>query len=71
MPRINPEIVVWARETAGLTQEEAAKRLGFHDSSRSSAAEKLAAHRLSLLELARELESSKDHREVCREEITL
>ena len=43
MPRINPEIVVWARETAGLTQEEAAKKLGFHDSSRSSAAEKLAA----------------------------
>ena len=43
MPRINPEIVVWARETAGLTQEEAAKKLCFHDSSRSSAAEKLAA----------------------------
>ena len=43
MPRINPEIVVWARETAGLTQEEAAKKLGFHDSGLSSAAEKLAA----------------------------
>ena len=35
--------MVWARETAGLTQEEAAKKLGFQDSSKSSAAEKLAA----------------------------
>ena len=26
MPRINPEILVWARETAGLSQEEAARR---------------------------------------------
>ncbi len=43
MPRINPHIMVWARETAGLTQEEAARKLGFQDSSRSSAAEKLAA----------------------------
>ena len=43
MPKVNPEIIVWARETAGLTQEEAAKKLGFQDSSRSSATEKLAA----------------------------
>ncbi|MDE0336362.1 MAG: XRE family transcriptional regulator [Caldilineaceae bacterium] len=34
--------MVWARETAGLSQEEAAKKLGFQDSSRSSAVEKLA-----------------------------
>lgn len=43
MPQVNPEILVWARETAGLTQETAATKLGFHDSSRSSAVEKLAA----------------------------
>ncbi len=42
MPKVNPAIMVWARETAGLTQEEAAKKLGFQDSSRSSAVEKLA-----------------------------
>ena len=42
MPKVNPTIMVWARETAGLTQEEAAKKLGFQDSSRSSAVEKLA-----------------------------
>ena len=40
-------------------------------SRKRNAAEKLAAHRLSLLELARELDNPKDHREVCREEITL
>ncbi len=43
MPRVNPEILVWARETAGLTQEAAARKLGFQDSARSSATEKLAA----------------------------
>ena len=43
MPKINPEIIVWARETAGLTHEEAAKKLGFQDSSKSSATEKLAS----------------------------
>ncbi len=42
MPKVNPAIMVWARETAGLTQEEAARKLGFQDSSRSSAVEKLA-----------------------------
>ncbi len=42
MPRVNPDIMVWARETAGLTQEEAATKLGFRDSSKSSAVEKLA-----------------------------
>ena len=42
MPKVNPAIMVWARETASLTQEEAATKLGFHDSSQSSAVEKLA-----------------------------
>lgn len=38
---INPDILVWARESAGLSPEEAAERLGFTSSERSSAAEKL------------------------------
>ena len=42
MPRVNPEIIVWARETAGLNLEEAARKLGFRNSSRSTASEKLA-----------------------------
>ena len=43
MPAVNPEILVWARETSGLSQEEAAKKLGFQDSGKSSAVQKLEA----------------------------
>ena len=43
MPRVNPEILIWARETAGLSQEDAARKLGFRDSGVSTAAQKLAA----------------------------
>lgn len=46
MPRaenINPAILAWARETAGLSVEEAAERLGLSNSARSSAIEKLSA----------------------------
>ena len=28
MPKVNKEILVWARVTAGLSEEEAAKKLG-------------------------------------------
>ncbi|MEO9188407.1 MAG: ImmA/IrrE family metallo-endopeptidase [Acetobacteraceae bacterium] len=38
---INPRILAWARETAGLTVEEAAARLGLKDTARATAAEKL------------------------------
>ena len=41
MPEINPEILIWARETAGFTAEEAAKKLGLQNSRFSSGAEKL------------------------------
>ena len=41
MPAVNPEILVWARETAGLTLGEAARKLSFQDSGKSSAAQKL------------------------------
>ena len=43
MPTVNPDIMVWARETAGLTVEEAAKRLVLNDSKSSSATDKLVA----------------------------
>lgn len=39
---VNPEILVWARQSAGFDVEEAARKAGFKDSSKSSAAEKLA-----------------------------
>ena len=41
MPPVNPEIMIWARETAGLARDEAAKKLGFSDSAKSSAIQKL------------------------------
>ena len=34
MPLVNPDILIWARETAGLTVEEAAKRLGLSNPGR-------------------------------------
>jgi len=40
---VNPEILIWARQSAGLDVEEAALKLGLTDSSKSSASEKLAA----------------------------
>ncbi|HEY2860834.1 MAG TPA: ImmA/IrrE family metallo-endopeptidase [Terracidiphilus sp.] len=40
---LNPRIVTWARETAGLSIEEAAHALGFKDSKERSARERLEA----------------------------
>ena len=44
MPQVNPEILAWARETAGLTQEEAARKLGFKDAQKRTAVERLNAY---------------------------
>lgn len=41
MIAVNPEILKWARETAGLDLDEAAKKLGFRDSKIRTAIEKL------------------------------
>ncbi len=38
---IKPEILVWARETSGFDRETAAKKLGFSDSKKATASEKL------------------------------
>jgi len=43
MPKINPDIIRWARETAGLTLEEATKKLAIHDARGVSAIDRLAA----------------------------
>jgi cytoskeletal protein RodZ len=40
---INPQLLRWARETAGLTIEQAAAKLGLKDAGRMTAAEKLEA----------------------------
>ena len=43
MPRVNPEILRWARETAGLTVDEAAKKIQLREARGVSPAERLAA----------------------------
>jgi len=43
MPRVNPQIMRWARETAGLTLEEAAGKLDLHEAHSVSAVDRLAA----------------------------
>jgi Zn-dependent peptidase ImmA (M78 family)/transcriptional regulator with XRE-family HTH domain len=41
MPRVNPDILVWARETAGLSLREAAKRIALRDARGVPGAERL------------------------------
>lgn len=43
MPRINPEILVWARETAGLSLEEGASAVGINAARGRTGVERLAA----------------------------
>jgi len=41
--KLNPHILIWARETAGLSVDEAAHALGFKDTHDRTAAERLQA----------------------------
>jgi Zn-dependent peptidase ImmA (M78 family) len=43
MPKVNPDILRWARETAGFTAEDAVKVLNLNDARGVSAVERLAA----------------------------
>lgn len=43
MPRVNPDILRWARETAGLTPEEAALKVDLAGTRKASGAERIAA----------------------------
>jgi len=43
MPRVNPEILLWARETAGLSLDEGARALGLKDARGRTGAGRLAA----------------------------
>lgn len=53
MPDVNPDILVWARETAGLTPEEAVRKLSINSSKNMSGAEKLAAYEKGVLSPSR------------------
>jgi len=43
MPTVNPEVLIWARETAGMPIELAARKVGIRQARGMSAAERLAA----------------------------
>lgn len=43
MPAVNPEILIWARETAGFTLEDAVERLGVKDARGVAAVDRLRA----------------------------
>jgi hypothetical protein len=43
MPIVRPEILVWARETAGLSIDEATAKLGINDARNVAAADRLKA----------------------------
>ena len=43
MPSLNPDVLRWARETADLSVEEAARKVGLRDSGKGTASERLQA----------------------------
>ena len=43
MPRVNPDVLRWARETAGLTEEAAARRIGLSPARGLSPEQRVAA----------------------------
>jgi Zn-dependent peptidase ImmA (M78 family)/transcriptional regulator with XRE-family HTH domain len=55
VPRVNPDILRWARETAGLTPEEAAHKVDLADTKKASAVERIAALEAGTVEPSRSL----------------
>lgn len=55
VPRVNPDILRWARETAGLTLEEAAQKVDLASTKHASAAERMAALEAGAVEPSRPL----------------
>src|SRR5205823_4825451 len=55
MPRVNPDILKWARETAGLTLEDASQKLAIGEARGVSGEERLAAYEVGAREPSRPL----------------
>lgn len=55
MPAVNPEILVWARETAGLSPEEAARKLAIRNIKRADALARLSGYETGAEEPSRAL----------------
>ena len=53
MPKVNHEILGWARETAGITREEAVKKLGIRDARGVKAVDRLTALESGAMEPSR------------------
>jgi Zn-dependent peptidase ImmA (M78 family) len=53
MPKVNPVVLTWARETAGLSRSDAARALGFKDGKTRTAEGKLADLEAGTQELSR------------------
>ncbi|MBS0469646.1 MAG: ImmA/IrrE family metallo-endopeptidase [Proteobacteria bacterium] len=43
MPRVSPDVLLWARETSGLSVTDAAHKIGFKSTTKATAEERLAA----------------------------
>jgi len=55
MVKVNPTILKWARETAGLTIEQACRKLGFKDTVNITAVEKLTKMEMGEIEPSRSI----------------
>ncbi len=55
MPKVKPEILVWARKKSSLSEEDAARKLNIKDTKRLSATEKLCAIEAGKVEPTRSL----------------
>lgn len=53
MPDVNPDILIWARETSGLALEDAVKKLGISSNKKMTASEKLIAYEKGVLSPSR------------------
>ncbi len=55
MPKVKPEILIWARKKSSLSEEDAARKLNIKDSKKLSAIEKLSAYESGEVEPSRSL----------------
>lgn len=53
MPSVNPDVLAWARKTAGLSEEQAAAKIGFNDTKAMTKIERIQAIERGALELTR------------------
>ena len=55
MPKVKPAVLEWARKTAGLSLEDAAKAIGLNDARGVTGADRLAKLEFAETEISRQL----------------